>query len=49
MAAAAARSRGAVLAQAAAALRGREVAAALRGREAAPWVEQEDEAGGGAA
>ena len=47
-----------MLAQVAAALRGREVAAALpcrevaaalRGREAAPWVEEEDEAGGGAA
>ena len=49
MAAAAARSRGAVLAQVAAALPCREVAAALRGREAAPWVEEEDEAGGGAA
>ena len=33
----------------AAALLCREVAAALRGREAAPWVEEEDEAGGGAA
>ena len=47
-----------MLAQVAAALRGREVAAALpcrevaaalRGREAAPWVEKEDEAGGGVA
>lgn len=38
-----------MLAQVAAALLGRELAAALRGRAAAPWVEEQDEAGGGAA